>query len=276
PGISLKKYVSVDGGSTWHDAETAPGPTTEVGDSVRFKFVVSNTGNVTLTGIKLIDDTLDLSDLTYPDSLSSGSSFERILTGVEVKEEGQHVNIATVTGQYESQTYSDTDKAYYTGVKTEVSAPVITVKKYVSVDKGSNWLDANTAPGPSAWVDDEVWFKFVVTNTGNVTLTNLSLSDNEYSLSGASIPASLDIGKSFEYVLTGIKAKLGQQSNIATAIGEYGNQTVIDTDIAHYKGFRKDIPTPSTDGYGNIPLPFIIGSLTLTGGLLLRKKWVQS
>jgi hypothetical protein len=53
PCFRIEKYVSVDGGTTWLEADTAPGPEAEPGDSVQFKLEISNCGNVDvlITGI---------------------------------------------------------------------------------------------------------------------------------------------------------------------------------------------------------------------------------
>ena len=49
PSIDVEKYVSVDGGTTWEDADAAPGPLMlSSGTNPQFKFVVTNTGNVAL------------------------------------------------------------------------------------------------------------------------------------------------------------------------------------------------------------------------------------
>ena len=53
PSIDVKKYVSVDNQTTWDDAQTAPGPWVKVGNPVFFKYVVTNTGEVTLSPVRL-------------------------------------------------------------------------------------------------------------------------------------------------------------------------------------------------------------------------------
>jgi VCBS repeat-containing protein len=78
----------------------------------------------------------------------------------------------------------------------------------------------------------------VVTNNGNVALSGISLTDSDFSLSGASVPSTLEAGASFEYILTGITAVAGQHSNTATASGLYNQQTYRDTDMAHYFGYE--------------------------------------
>ena len=102
----------------WLDADTAPGPTAAMqNDMVSFKFVVTNTGNVTLTNLSLTDDVFDLSVLPAPPaSLAPGDSFTRIIDPAPA-EFGQHVDTATVTGDFAecSKTATDTDMAYYKG-----------------------------------------------------------------------------------------------------------------------------------------------------------------
>jgi uncharacterized repeat protein (TIGR01451 family) len=240
PSINIKKYVSVDGGSNWLDAEATPGPNVEVGREVRFKFVVTNSGNVTLSDIRLSDSVMDLSAAPVPATLAPGSSFDYIIGRAAVA--GQHSNTAVAQGTYNQDVYSDSDLGHYFGVvveQTPVPAPSITVKKYVSVDGGTTWLDAETITGPSVAVGSSVRFKYVITNSGNVTLSNVRLTDNRFSLSGAVVPFSLEAGRSYEYVLNQV-AVAGQHSNTATATGEYNQQIYRDTDMAHYFGFEPD------------------------------------
>ena len=88
---------------------------------------------------------------------------------------GQHTNTATASGTFTDsagniQTPSDRDDANYFG-----AAPAIDVEKYVSVDGGLTWLDADSPTGPYLNNGTAPQFKFVVTNTGNVALANVSL-----------------------------------------------------------------------------------------------------
>jgi hypothetical protein len=48
------------------------------------------------------------------------------------------------------------------------------VEKYVSIDGGANWVDADLATGPYLSSGTDPQFKFVVTNTGNVDLANVT------------------------------------------------------------------------------------------------------
>jgi hypothetical protein len=162
-------------------------------------------------------------------------------------EAGQHTNTATANGSYNTTTVSDTDDANYFGAE-----PKIDVEKYVSVDGGGTWEDADTATGPSLLTGNNPQFKFVVKNDGNVDLSNITLSDSDFSLDGLTGDtttgnnqyniATLAAGASTEVLLTGTPWEAGQHTNTATANGSYNTTTVSDTDDANYsseKGLGK-------------------------------------
>jgi len=61
PELKLTKEVLLDGGDSWQDAEQSPGPKLDDPSIIpMFRFVVENTGNVTLSNIEVVDDVLDL------------------------------------------------------------------------------------------------------------------------------------------------------------------------------------------------------------------------
>ncbi|MDW7730476.1 MAG: ice-binding family protein [Bacillota bacterium] len=248
PAISVKKYVSIDGGVTWLDAQSAPGPSVGVDSEIQFKFEVTNTGNTLLTGINLTDTEFgDLSgQATAEDELASGASFEVIVD--DIAEVGQHSNTATVTGYFDDEPYSDTDNAHYWGYVPVTDAPAISVKKYVSIDGGVTWHDADDPAGPSIVAGSEVQFKFVVTNTGNVELTDITLTDSEFGdLSGAAaVVDPLASGAFFEVIVDDINAEVGQHSNTATVTGYFDDEPYSDTDNAHYWGYVPVTDAPAT------------------------------
>ncbi len=153
------------------------------------------------------------------------------------------------------------------------TTPKIQVKKYVSVDGGTTWLDAESAPGPSAVIGSTVKFKFVITNTGNVTLTDITLTDSVYVL-GATLPSSLAATGTFEYIQDETAAA-GLHQNTATATGKHEGVTYSDTDHAHYLGYVPDASTikqlPITSGYYSL-LIWATGFFMIIGGILLKIK----
>jgi uncharacterized repeat protein (TIGR01451 family) len=82
-----------------------------------------------------------------------------------------------------------------------------------------------------------VYFKFIVTNTGNVALTNITTTDSDFALNGCSIPSSLDANAYFECIVGPVTALQGQHMNTATVTGQYNSlPAVSDSDSAHYYG----------------------------------------
>lgn len=131
--------------------------------------------------------------------------------------------------------------------------PAIDVEKYVSVDGGNTWLDADTATGPLAVPSQKPLFKFVVQNTGNVALSNITLSDDKFDLNGTAPGTSIPIaslaandgatGGADEYSFTFTRAswQAGQHTDIATVSTTYtddaGNTAnLTDSDAANYYG----------------------------------------
>ena len=58
--IRLKTFISVDGGVTWEDANEVPGPLVLNASAVRLKYVVNNTGPVSLFNVSLTSTAGDL------------------------------------------------------------------------------------------------------------------------------------------------------------------------------------------------------------------------
>lgn len=227
PEISIEKLVSPDNGVTWFDADNPPGPNVLESTDPQFRFIVTNTGNVTLTNVQVTDDVYGLIG-TLP-SLSPGASAQFNIVGTWAL--GQQVNTATATGDYNDQTVEDTDPAYWFGVEEET--PAIDVEKEVSPDDGVIWFDADTPTGPLVVQGTDPQFRFTVTNIGNVTLTNVSFEDDV--LGTISVGGTLEPGQSVIFNEVGTWA-LGQQVNTATATGDYNGQTVSDSDSAHWVG----------------------------------------
>ncbi len=221
PAMTVVKEISDDAGATWQDADTAPGVAFDLGDTVDYKLVVTNTGNVGLTGVTLSDSLYTLvsslggaTACTIPTTLAVGGSFTCYARTTATV--GTTTNTATADS---SETAQVTDPAVY----TVASAPAMTVVKEISDNGGTTWQDADTAPGVAFDLGDTVDYKLVVTNTGNVGLTGVTLSDSLYtlvsSLGGATactIPTTLAVGGSFTcYAHT--TATVGTTTNTATA-----------------------------------------------------------
>jgi hypothetical protein len=150
--IDVEKHVSVDGGLTWYDADSAPGPYVVQGNPVQFKFVVTNNSPVALS-ISLSDSDFSLSGCTVPATLAAGASFNCTISTTAVL--GQHTDTATVSGSFtdgagNSESDSDTDDANYYGLSKgqpsiSINSLSINIDPTLTVVKGQfNVTDEST------------------------------------------------------------------------------------------------------------------------------------
>jgi len=118
-GIDIEKFVSVDGGETWEDADSPQtGPTVTEGSEVQFSYVITNTGDVPLTYTASDSDFGDLGGGTLEPGASD--TFDKAATAVL----GQYANVATASADYEGVTYTDEDLAHYYGVAAPESVEI--------------------------------------------------------------------------------------------------------------------------------------------------------
>ena len=223
--------IDIEKATNGEDADTAPGPGIPEGESVTWTYVVTNNGNVNLTNIQVADDILGaITNITDKgdgdDILSAGESWTLEATGLA--ECGQYENNATVTGDYEETTVEDSDMSHYFG-----ECPGI------DIEKATNGEDADAAPGPGIPQGDAVTWTYVVTNTGNVGLTNIVVNDDQgltlVIVSNGNGDNTLDVGETWTYEATGT-AECGQYANLADVTGDYEEITVTDEDPSHYFG----------------------------------------
>ena len=159
-----------------------------------------------------------------------------------------------------------------------VADPALTVNKEVSVDNGTSWLPADTAPGPYLLSGTNPQFRFTVNNTGNVDLT-VNLSDSDFLLPGGCNPGIILAGGTFSCTYTGASWASGQHTDTATASSSYtdGNGTtrnVSETNDANYFGaaagltVTKSSTTSSITAAGQV-VPYVfhvtnVGNLNLS------------
>ena len=107
PLLEVDKLISIDGGTTWADSVEVV-----VGANVSFKFVVTNSGNVPLSGFILADSAFDTSTCALPPTLDPDASFDCVI-GPFPAGETEHTNTVTVSAVYQEQTVTATDTASY-------------------------------------------------------------------------------------------------------------------------------------------------------------------
>jgi hypothetical protein len=248
---------------TWLDADWAPGPIALVGNNVSFYVSVCNVGTANLTNI-LVSDT-DFTFTGVATSLVPGAcSNSTIATTTAVA--GQQWDVANVTAQADGIPVFDEDPAYYFG---SVPVPAIDIEKH------TNGVDADYAPGPYISINGSVNWTYIVTNTGAVNLTDIVVTDDKLGPIGGTIPFLAVNASQILYAYG--TAISGQYANNATVVGYYsaGNVTVTDWDPSHYYG------RPTTVGWETYPinkarvlLPWIavLGAIIASAGLLVLRR----
>ena len=229
PSIDVEKHVW--DGAAWHDADTPTGPyLTAAHNPVVFRFVITNNCGVNLTGVNLTDADIlafyidqgctTLTTFPIPTLPTSASV---TVYGSLTWAEGQHSNNATAIGAPPAGApVSDSDPAHYFG---SPPAPAIDIEKH------TNGVDADTTPGPYISVNSSVTWAYIVTNTGNVTLTDVIITDDKLGPIGT-IPSLLAGATQTLYAYG--SAGAGQYANNATVVGHYGVVEVSDWDPSHY------------------------------------------
>jgi autotransporter-associated beta strand protein len=111
----------------------------------------------------------------------------------------------------------------------------------IQIEKSTNGVDADEAPGPLLAVGAAVTWTYVVTNTGNTPLTNVAVSDSQdVTLTGpvgdTNSDGRLDPGETWTYTAVGTAAA-GQYANLGTATAtDIFNGQVSANDPSHYFG----------------------------------------
>ena len=193
---------------------------------MRWTYIVTNTGNGTLTNVAVTDD--QGVTVTCPDgALAPGDDKTCTASGTSVI--GEHQNIATATGVTPSARVltSDYTSHYYGSVQT------VQVKKLV------DGQDANDPPGPSIPVGDDIAWTYQVTDTGNVPIIRVALTDDQGVTPrpvGGAGTGNLAPGATWTYEAQST-AVAGQHRNVATVTAvTQQEKTLTDSDPANYTG----------------------------------------
>jgi uncharacterized repeat protein (TIGR01451 family) len=218
----------------WNDANNDGNA--DAGETISYTFNVKNTGNITLTNITVTDPLVTVVGGPLA-TLAPGASNNTTFTGTYVLTQadinaGEIINLATTTGTTPNGTpVSDDsdDPQDPTNVDPNLDGnpddPTVTLLPQdpsIVVEKTGVWNDANN--DGYAQVGETITYTFEVENTGNVTLTNVTITDPLVSISGGPIavfaPGAVD-NSTFTgtLVLTQAHINAGQIVNIATATG---------------------------------------------------------
>jgi plastocyanin len=224
PGIDLEMHTN------GQDADAAPGPFIAAGATVTWTYALTNTGEVTLTAVTVIDDLLG--EVCAFDELAAGAAETCTQTGVAV--EGQYASAATAVGHWPDSnqpglqgTVSDSDASHYLGYGT---APGIEVIKFTAGERAAG------APGVLLQPGSTVTWTYQVTNIGNTDLLSITVVDDREGT--VACATALPPQGWASCTLTGTVG-VGQYANVvtATAASYPEGLPVTSTARSHYYGY---------------------------------------
>jgi uncharacterized repeat protein (TIGR01451 family) len=181
PGLALTKAVV-----TLND-QPVDGPVTDadLGDVVGYELVATNTGNVTLTGVSIADPLNGLSALTCdpaaPATLAPGATLTCTAT-YTIEQDDVDAGAVTNTANA-SATFGSTP------VNAAPASVTVTIPQHPSLalTKEATARNGTSVTGDITDADlgDVITYTLVASNSGNVTLTGVTIADG---LDGASTP----------------------------------------------------------------------------------------
>ena len=226
PSIYIEKFTN------GQDSDSAPGQLIPVGNKITWWYNVTNAGNVNLTNVTIFDEE---TGFTYKcGTLTPGQWCNVTNTSTAIG--GQYANIGNVTADFNGQKVNDTDSSHYFGAYASID-----------IEKYTNGHDADKPTGPVINATDQVIWKYVVTNTGNVNLMNITVWDDRLGIISNLVSGDfnndgvMEPGEVWTYKAIG-SATEGQYSNVAEVTGQYNGFTVSDEDSSHYKGVPTATP----------------------------------
>ncbi|WP_295810032.1 hypothetical protein [uncultured Nitratireductor sp.] len=198
----------------------------DAGEPIVYTFTVTNTGDAPLTNVTIDDPDADVSgsiaSLAPGASDSSSITGEHILTTEEIQT-GSFENNASASAQDPDGDSVEADSSPPGGNPGDPSVVELLTEGDVGLEKASSLNDANGNGRPDA--GETIDYVFTVTNTGNVTLTDVAVTDDRATVSGSPI-ASLDPGVSDSTSVTGVyevtqaDVDAGSVENVAEATGK--------------------------------------------------------
>jgi uncharacterized repeat protein (TIGR01451 family) len=272
PGIALTKSSELQGPAA-------------VGSVIEYTLVATNTGNVTLTGVKIIDELKGLSELSYswPGSkgvLAPGQSVTATATYTLTQADidaGQVHNTATAEGTPPPTVNPDNPDEPITSDPVDTpevdNNTLLPAASQISLEKSAEL-------GGGAGVGGTVVYSFTVTNEGNTTLRDVRIEDPLPGLSplrfewpgepGVLLPGESAIATA-EYRLTAADIERGSVENHAVAFGTDPNGTEVDDSDSAIVDFG--LLSATGGSAGMLTLLGAAGALLLiAGGVLLVRR----
>lgn len=251
PDINIVK-VTIDAD------ETGDGITSIEGETITWRYTITNTGNVALSNVVLSDDHLNVlydsgvlspgvtfvsGDVNNNDILETTETWVFEISGTAIN--GSYSNIGTVSGDYLGQTATDSDPSSYTGHDSGQDFAAIAIEK-VTLDGETDAAGVAAAfllggDSDTILVDEKVTWIYKVTNAGTLDLENVVVTDDQgvtvtYLSGDTGSDGILGLNETWYFTATG-SAAAGDYENIGTASGNpTGGDEVTANDESGYFG----------------------------------------
>jgi LPXTG-site transpeptidase (sortase) family protein len=220
------------------------------GELINYSYTVTNTGNVTLNNITL-DDDLAADESCPQTTLDPGASMVCTATYT--------TSLADLAAGFVTNTVT---------VDSDETAPVVDAATVATDQSASLTIEKSAAPGSYSYQNQLVYYSYLVTNTGNADLTNITVTDD--TATSVSCPAnSLLVGGSMtcvaSYPVTAADMAAGLVTNTATADSTETNPVTdtltisrtpitsnTDTETVYYAGISisKEVYDPVAGTWG--------------------------
>jgi uncharacterized repeat protein (TIGR01451 family) len=191
-----------------------------VGQIISYNYTVTNSGNVPVSSIAIIDNKTTAL-LENNNDLAPGSSVKGTgtytITQADINA-GSVTNSAYATGMFGTQTVTSNQ------VIATVTSTVVVQNPALTITKTSNPITYNA-------VGQTITYNYTVTNSGDVSVSGIAVTDNRTTVtinSGTLAPGSSVKGTG-TYTITQADINAGSVTNSAYATGMLGTQTVTST-----------------------------------------------
>lgn len=211
-------------------------PVVSAGSVVQWTYLVTNTGNTTLSDVTVADIGGAAGAAGAEVEVVAPEGFDGILapgesvtfTGSGTAIEGLYENVATATGAPsdaegtplpETDPVTATDSSWYTG-----GVVGLAIVKQVSLNEDGPWSESVTAPSGT-----KIYWSIAVTNTGDAPLTGVVVSDP---LAPSFEPQTIDLAIGETRVFVVEHTLTEALTNVATASVDVNGDTVAVVDDA--------------------------------------------
>lgn len=198
--------------------------TADEGETIEYTVAVTNIGNVSLSDVSVSDPLVTLAPASVDLAPAASADFtgDYVVTAADVLA-GSVVNTAVATG---TTPEGDPIDSPPTSTTTETARPALSLVKSAEFDDANG--DGELSLG------EQITYSFVVTNDGNVTIEDVTISDPRVTgitPATADIPAGgQQIFTSAPYTVTDADVTTGSVSNTATASGTPSGGNPLTTD----------------------------------------------